>query len=75
MVNDVCRSEHYLRGILHIASSDKVAYDLCPNPQCGGCFGKALHLHERRVRRGERCELCGAPRYSKLNNLIAPMRR
>ena len=27
------------------------------------------------MRRGERCKLCGAPRYSKLNNLIAPTRR
>lgn len=59
-----------MKGITGIKGSESIAYDMCPNHQCPHCFGRALAPEERAKYQGQRCLLCGAPRYHKVNAVI-----
>jgi hypothetical protein len=64
-----------MKGITGVKSAGAVAYDLCPNQQCPNCFGQALAPQDRAACSGQRCHMCGAPRYYRVNAVIDANKR
>lgn len=70
-----CRSAAVMRRVVNTQDASSIEYDVCSNKHCKGTFGKALPSEDRPARRGERCRLCGAPHFMKLNEVIISYQR
>jgi hypothetical protein len=64
-----------MKLIVKAADAFSVEYDICANQRCPGTFGRSLPPSVRPSRRGERCKLCGLPRFMMANKLIKALKR
>lgn len=71
----LCRSQHLVKGVLGIANAEQYTLDMCGTDTCPHVFGLPHSLRERSSRQGQRCPVCGAPRYVKRNRQIQASRR
>lgn len=69
------RSEYLMRKILDLRNAEDFGFEMCANYKCPGVFGPHVPRHLRQSVQGQRCPLCGAPRFTKKNGQICPSRR